>query len=419
LTSVVFKDAGEVVTKSIAYIYDGNDRRIGQKLNGVVTERYVYDRDQIALVFDGAGTQTHRYLYGTAVDQVLADETATGMVWALADNQGTVKDLVDNSGVVVNHITYDSFGKVVAQSSSGVDFRYGYTGREQDGETGLDYYRARYYDASNGRFISEDPLGFDAGDTNIYRYVGNSPTYHTDPSGLQSETSNPFLEVGILFGTAFVTGAKYLGDRLGDFADGGKVNNATILPRRQGTPGEFDPNYGRNNDPTITFSPIHIRAKGSGFNLPTHTTFPGTGACSIGGKFNNTAHGPKENHFIPFFSVDEEDPNNFTPPPITRDRHDRLTNGTYTLDRAGMIPHTTGSTSQGKSQFLSDIDADRAVLDAAAYADQHGLWKGSKATVPVSNGSVGVHGRTGNLTNTINVYRTENGFVHGSPSSPQ
>jgi RHS repeat-associated protein len=191
LAGVLFKDAGGVVTKTIDYIYDGNNQRIGKRIDGVVVERYVIDRNQIALVFDGAGSQTHRYLYGTQVDQVLADETATSMVWALADNQGTVKDLVDNNGVVVNHITYDSFGKVVAQSNASVEFRYGYTGREQDGETGLDYYRARYYDASNGRFISEDPIGFDAGDSNLTRYVGNSPINWVDPSGLQFVPINP------------------------------------------------------------------------------------------------------------------------------------------------------------------------------------------------------------------------------------
>jgi RHS repeat-associated protein len=182
LAGVLFKDAGGSVTKTIDYIYDGNNQRIGKRIDGAVVERYVIDRNQIALVFDGAGNQTHRYLYGIAVDQVLADETPTGMVWALADNQGTVKDLVDNAGNAISHLNYDSFGRVVSQTGS-VDFRYGYTGREQDAETGLDYYRARYYDASNGRFISEDPLGFGAGDTNIYRYVGNSPTNYNDPSG--------------------------------------------------------------------------------------------------------------------------------------------------------------------------------------------------------------------------------------------
>jgi RHS repeat-associated protein len=191
LAGVLFKDAGGVVTKTIDYIYDGNNQRIGKRIDGAVVERYVIDRNQIALVFDGAGTQTHRYLYGTAVDQVLADETATSMVWALADNQGTVKDLVDNSGSVVNHVTYDSFGKVVAQSNASVEFRYGYTGREQDGETGLDYYRARYYDASNGRFISEDPIGFAAGDSNLTRYVFNSPLNGTDPSGYRGVPTLP------------------------------------------------------------------------------------------------------------------------------------------------------------------------------------------------------------------------------------
>ncbi|NEZ55017.1 RHS repeat-associated core domain-containing protein, partial [Adonisia turfae] len=45
------------------------------------------------------------------------------------------------------------------------------------------YYRARYYDPVVGRFISEDPLSFNAGDANLYRYVFNSPTNYTDPSG--------------------------------------------------------------------------------------------------------------------------------------------------------------------------------------------------------------------------------------------
>lgn len=60
----------------------------------------------------------------------------------------------------------------------------GYTGREWDFETGLYYYRARYYDPSIGRFISEDPIGFSGEDTNLYRYVENSPTNKIDPLGL-------------------------------------------------------------------------------------------------------------------------------------------------------------------------------------------------------------------------------------------
>lgn len=97
---------------------------------------------------------------------------------------GTVKDLADNSGSVVNHVKYDAFGGVVSQSNPAFESRYGFTGREFDAETGLYYYRARYYDAAIGRFIGEDSVGFNGGDANLYRYVGNSPVKNTDPSGL-------------------------------------------------------------------------------------------------------------------------------------------------------------------------------------------------------------------------------------------
>jgi RHS repeat-associated protein len=101
----------------------------------------------------------------------------------LTDHLGTVRDLVNNNGGVVNHFTYDSFGKVLSASGT-VDTRYKFTGREFDQETGLYYYRARYFDANVGRFIGQDPIGFNAGDSNLYRYVGNKSINHTDPTGL-------------------------------------------------------------------------------------------------------------------------------------------------------------------------------------------------------------------------------------------
>src|SRR5262249_37326401 len=62
--------------------------------------------------------------------------------------------------------------------------RFQYTGREYDSAVKLQYNRARYYDAALGKWVSVDPIGFEAGDANLYRYVGNAPTNHTDPSGL-------------------------------------------------------------------------------------------------------------------------------------------------------------------------------------------------------------------------------------------
>jgi RHS repeat-associated protein len=106
-----------------------------------------------------------------------------------------VRDVVDSQGNILNHLSYDSFGNVTGESNPDVDFRFGYTGREFDEETGQYYYRARYYDSGVGRFISEDPIGFDAGDPNLYRYVLNSPANYTDPSGNNAlgDAYNSFL----------------------------------------------------------------------------------------------------------------------------------------------------------------------------------------------------------------------------------
>jgi RHS repeat-associated protein len=165
----------------VEYLYDAEDRRVGKKINGVVTEKYVYDGADIALVVNAAGTIVERYLYGDGTDNVLSRQKGGAVVWSLGDRQGSVVDLVDGNGTVLNHFVYDSFGNRTGTTTA--DFRFGYTGRELDGETGLYYYRARYYDPMLGRFISEDPVGFSAGDTNLYRYVNNSPTNFTDPTG--------------------------------------------------------------------------------------------------------------------------------------------------------------------------------------------------------------------------------------------
>ncbi|HWZ43831.1 MAG TPA: RHS repeat-associated core domain-containing protein, partial [Candidatus Saccharimonadales bacterium] len=72
-----------------------------------------------------------------------------------------------------------------------------YTGRDFDSETGLRYYRARYYDPVVGRFISEDPTGFDAG-INFYAYVSNRPTGLRDPGGMNAGTMTfPVVSGGI------------------------------------------------------------------------------------------------------------------------------------------------------------------------------------------------------------------------------
>ena len=163
---------------------------------------FVYDGSQIVLQFDGdaAADLTNRYLWAGAVDQILADEQVTTLssagdvYWPLTDHQGTVRQLAfydSGSGdtTIQRYWEYDSFGNVTSETAAAVDHLFGYTGRAFDDETGLQNNLHRWYDPVVGRWASEDPIGFAAGDANLYRYVGNGPTNGVDPTGLDYVTS--------------------------------------------------------------------------------------------------------------------------------------------------------------------------------------------------------------------------------------
>jgi RHS repeat-associated protein len=84
----------------------------------------------------------------------------------------------------INQVQYDAYGKITSQTNVGNQPRFGFAGRDIESVGGMTYNRNRYYSTSSGRFISQDPIGFGGGDANLYRYVKNSPTNATDPSGL-------------------------------------------------------------------------------------------------------------------------------------------------------------------------------------------------------------------------------------------
>ena len=234
LTRVMDKNNAGFATKTVNYTYDANDLRITKQVdegdNGTIdsAERYVYDRGDLTTVFDDLVLQTvndkedavtHRYLHGPAVDQILAEEqydpsnltAPRDVLWPLADHQGTVRDVasydeVTDTTTIRKHVEYDTFGNISGEDhfdSAGnpiadtdpeaVDHAFGFTGRAWDDDVDLYYYRARWYDPAVGRFITEDPIGFDAGDANLYRYVSNSPLNFTDPSGLSQVT--PLQEI--------------------------------------------------------------------------------------------------------------------------------------------------------------------------------------------------------------------------------
>ncbi|MEZ2228306.1 MAG: RHS repeat domain-containing protein [Microcoleus sp.] len=233
LVAVVDKAAGGQETQRVEFTYDAFDRRITKKVGDKITD-FVYDGQDVYADFvdnDGNGGTSpvldRRYLHGPGTDQVLAQEDANGKVlWDLTDHLGSVSDLVDNSGAVQNHIIYDSFGNVLSQSNPDASSRYLFTGREFDRETGLQFNRARYYDPGTGKFLSEDPIGFDGGDANLYGYVQNSSVNTTDPTG-KTALAIPLLALAAVAIVGIRT-VVALGEAIKGFSKLGKIIGEAI-----------------------------------------------------------------------------------------------------------------------------------------------------------------------------------------------
>lgn len=188
---LITEQSGTITT--VSFKYDPFDRRIEKKVttqypnNPVISAKvqtFLYDGDRILDATDSTWYPT-RYVHGFfGVDDVLAapilvSSAYTCQVYYDKDALGSV--IRWNTGT---QISYNSFGVPSSTTVSG----YAYTGREYDSETGLYYYRARYYDPKIGRFISKDPIGFAGGDANLYAYTKNNPINWIDPWGLYRYT---------------------------------------------------------------------------------------------------------------------------------------------------------------------------------------------------------------------------------------
>ncbi len=124
---------------------------------------------------------------GAVVDELLARTSSGGTTaWYLTDKLDSVRDVVGSSGTVLDHVVYDSFGSILTETNASNGDRFKFAGMEYDSTTGQYYDHARWYGSLDGRFLSQDPTWFSAGDTDFYRLVGNVPTDNTDPTGLRA-----------------------------------------------------------------------------------------------------------------------------------------------------------------------------------------------------------------------------------------
>ena len=173
-----------------ALTYDPAGRLVATAKSGTTTQ-LVYDGDDLVAEYNGSTLQ-RRYIHGPGTDDPLVQYEGSGVAstaarYLYADEQGSIIATTDNAGaLLLNGIDkYDEYG-IPQTDSSGVSLnsgRFQYTGQQWIGDLAMYYYKARFYSPTLGRFMQTDPIGYEAGDPNLYAYVNDDPTDKTDPIG--------------------------------------------------------------------------------------------------------------------------------------------------------------------------------------------------------------------------------------------
>jgi RHS repeat-associated protein len=176
------------------FFYDGLGNRLKAIRSGVTT-KYIYDAaGRLLAEADGSGVITRYYIYGNGL---LAAVTPANSVYCYHFNGvGSTVAITGSTQAVVNKYAYDPFGNIASQSETVMTAQpFKYVGQYgvMTESNGFYYMKARYYDPTVGRFISEDPIGFNGGDTNLMAYVGNNPVTGIDPEGLCATQINEWF----------------------------------------------------------------------------------------------------------------------------------------------------------------------------------------------------------------------------------
>ncbi|MEL6630232.1 MAG: RHS repeat-associated core domain-containing protein [Bacteroidota bacterium] len=171
------------------YLYDAFGRRT-RKITATDTTDFFYFFSNVWEERAADGTVKASYVFGHNMDEVLSMTRNNQDYYFHYNGSGSVVQLTDVAGNVVEQYEYDPYGRVsfydgsfVSMTGSAVGNSYLFTGRRYDAESGLYYYRNRYYSPDQGRFVQRDPLGYIDG-LSLYQYVLSNPRKYVDPLGL-------------------------------------------------------------------------------------------------------------------------------------------------------------------------------------------------------------------------------------------
>jgi RHS repeat-associated protein len=193
LQNILEKTSGGTTLLYETITYDVFNNAIGVTVGGTLQRSTVFDGTRPDIDFNGGGTLTTRYMASPDGQKVFGQVNSGGTIdWYLTDMNQSVRAVVSGNGSVVDRINYDPFGNIVTESSPGTlgsTVRIGFQSGEYDANTGLYRFGVRWLNPATGTWISQDPIGFAAGDPNLYRFVDNEPISMSDFSGLSATIS--------------------------------------------------------------------------------------------------------------------------------------------------------------------------------------------------------------------------------------
>ncbi|HVN79874.1 MAG TPA: RHS repeat-associated core domain-containing protein, partial [Terriglobia bacterium] len=168
----------------IDYVIDGQNRRIGKKVNGLMVQGWLYG-SQLAPVaeLDGNNSIISIYVYGSKANVPDYMVRSGGSYRIISDHLGSPRLVLNSTtGAMAEQIDYDEFGNVTNDTNPGFQ-PFGFAGGLYDSQTKLVRFGARDYDPETGRWTSKDPISFAGGDANLYEYTFDDPINLLDPSG--------------------------------------------------------------------------------------------------------------------------------------------------------------------------------------------------------------------------------------------
>ena len=187
LRTVVLPD-----TTRIDYVIDGQNRRVGKKVNGTLVQGWLYaDQLRVIAELDGSGALVAQFVYGTHTnvpDYIIRSGNTYRIV---TDHTGSPRFIVDIGGNLEQQMDYDEFGYLTADTNPGFQ-PFGFAGGFYDRDTGLVRFGARDYDPQTGHWTTKDPLMLGGGDANLYAYDANDPINNIDPTGLWCFNADKF-----------------------------------------------------------------------------------------------------------------------------------------------------------------------------------------------------------------------------------